>query len=255
MGNGLCGGYDGNPQRIEEVSKKPLTFVEKTATNLRSVSMSNNAENYVKFEMGNIAPDSISDEELSQSDARPLTRAGEYDFTLVRATFAKELKKDAAGKRWHGVFIQGETNIEGNAYRSSIFLNVPVDDVWHTTADGKKSKYRLNQVKSLLSSIIGEEITTTVSLLNHIEDIQSVLKIGEAQFRAVVGASGDRVTFTGNDDVKEYKIALKKGGYMLNDMGEEMVFATREAASEAYQQIKNFKPKQGLEITKFLPRG
>lgn len=216
--------------------------------------MTNVAEKHVKFEMGNIASDSIKDEDLEQNNTRALTRPGEYEFTLTRATFSAEPKTDNAGNRWHGCYIQGETSIEGIKYRAGTFINVPVDALEYVGNSGKKSKFFMHQVKSLLSSVIGEEIGTVVSLLDHIRDIQSTLVPNVAKFKAYVGASGDRVTFAGDKENQVFKIALKNGGFMLNDYGAEITAPTREAAAEAYEQATGRKPKMGLEITKFLPR-
>lgn len=209
------------------------------------------AQELESFQIGNLDLGDMTENDLrgtNQSEFRGyITSPGLYDLTVSSFKMVNNPKmKDGAGKQWGSVYLQARDNVSGKVV--SGLVSVPVETLIYTSKAGSTSKVKTKIFSDLVGSITGADLKPQ-EIGQAVKDLPLTLQ--GAQFKGRVGASGDRVTYAGEN---RFNITLVDGSLMAGSDGGTLEFADRDSASEYYRGIKGYSPARGLSITGFSRR-
>lgn len=195
-------------------------------------------------------------EEVSR---KVLRKPGEYPFTILdNPTLSTEWKNgdprvDKAGKRWASMMLKCETVINDRPYYFSTFMEIPMETALYTTraASGdqpaKTTPIHIIRLKGLLRSQ-GRSVENA-DLENDIKNIESIITSGMT-FVGKVDYTSDHLKAVRENDVTVFKIALRNGGFQLDNLGQELVFETADAAKMHYKNEKGYALRDNLSLVK-----
>jgi hypothetical protein len=132
-------------------------------------------------------------------------------------------------------------------------ISVPLESLLYTSKSGSTTDVKTKIFCNFIQSITGNQVRPE-EISGIVQGLPSLLTGG--QFRAKVGARGDRVTYAGEvNDAPTYNITMQDGNVMVGSDGQALTFSDRDSAIAHYKAIKGFAPVKGLEFTSFYGRG
>jgi len=207
------------------------------------------------LDLGGLTEDDLISQTKTTSSnqfAGYITKEGTYNFSVESYKLVTNPKlKDGAGKQWGAIYLQGKDLESGRI--ATGFISVPLESLLYTSKSGSTTDVKTKILCNFIQSITGNQVRPE-EISGIVQGLPSLLTGG--QFRAKVGARGDRVTYAGEvNDAPTYNITMQDGNVMVGSDGQALTFSDRDSAIAHYKAIKGFAPVKGLEFTSFYGRG
>jgi hypothetical protein len=201
------------------------------------------------FKVTSLDMSDITEEDLqAEKSTSYIKTPGRYDLRVISHKMGVKKTPDAAGKQWGWLAITAE-NQAGELV--SGIIDVPLEALAYTSANGKKSNLKTRIFVNFLRSI-GVTNTAMSEIGNHVNNLSNLLE-ARPSFTANLGNTQDFVEYRGKDgDRVQYGIRMKDGSALLNEDGVEVIVNSFNEAVEYYRSFKGYNPQTGLVYKSFI---